>query len=147
MKKIIVGIFACVLLAFTLVLSACGGDKSGTYYPSNEEMKANLEKNGYSVEVYDNLHDYEWFFAISTYYDGTLIKATKGDDYIYFSRLNNANQCDALYNIMENRCENYNSLVKIINDEKFGSIVYCGTDNAINDAGIKVVKVDVDVKV
>lgn len=29
------------------------------------------------------------------------------------------------------------------NDEKFGNIVYCGTANAVNDSGIKVVKVKV----
>ncbi len=44
---------------------------------------------------------------------------------------------------MEKNCENYNSLVKIENDEKFGNIVYCGTENAIDAAGIKVVKVKV----
>lgn len=146
MKKFLTIIFASVLIVATLVTTACVDDKSGTYYPTNEEMKANLEKNGYIVVLYQDLSDND-----GNRHDGTLLFASKSregkeDEYLYFYRLDNANSCEYYYNSMEQNCENYNSLVKIENDEKFGNIVYCGTTNAINSAGIKVVKVDVKVK-
>lgn len=145
MKKALILFVASILLVLAFAVSACSDDNGGTYYPTNEEMKNNLEEKEYTVEVYENINYHKFFIAISAYYDGTLIEAVKGDDYIYLFRLNNYEQCDAVYAILEANCTNYNSLVKIENDEKFGNIVYCGTANAISAAGIKVVNVDVKV--
>lgn len=129
-----------VIVAITL--TACD-DNNGTYYPTNEEMKANLEKKGYSVEVYDDITSHEFFIMFSSVIEGTLVKAVKGNDYIYFFRLTDPWRCDTVYSILNEKCENYNSLVKIENDEIFGNIVYCGTETAIKASGIKVVKVEI----
>lgn len=69
--------------------------------------------------------------------------AEKANDYIEFYWLNNSDDCDYFYNLLDEKHTDYNSLVQINNDEKFGNIVYCGTENAVNDAGIKVVVVKI----
>lgn len=143
MKKVIASLLLVLVFFFAFALSACGDDKDGTYYPTNEEMKTNLENSGYTVEVYDDINYHEFFVMFSSIIDGTLIKAVKGDEYIYFFRLTEAWRCDTVCDVLEKKCENYNSLVKIENDEKFGNVVYCGTVKAIKASGIKVVKVKV----
>lgn len=143
MKKTFITIMACLMAIVALTLTACGDDKNGTYYPTNEEMKINLVKNGYDVEVCDDINYCEFFVEFSSIVDGTLIKAVKDNDYIYFFRLTDSWRCDTVYNTLSEKCENYDSLVRIENDEKFGNIVYCGTTNAISASGIKVVKVKV----
>ena len=133
MKKTFITILACIMVMLTLTLTACGDDKNGTYYPQNEEMKTNLENGGYTVTVTNDLGDK----------NGTHLSATKDNEYIEFYWLDNIEDCEYFYNLLEENHTNYNSLVKIENDEKFGNIVYCGTENAISISGIKVVKVKV----
>lgn len=142
MKKVLI---LCLALLLTFTLCSCWNNAN--CYPANEEMKANLENNGYDVSFYEDISKCEDFSAISANCAGTLIKATKGDEYIYFARLDNAENCDGVYDILESICKNYNALVLLENDEKFGNIVYCATTDAVKFAGIQVVKVDVDVKV
>lgn len=96
-------------------------------------MQTNLENGGYTVVVATDTDGKK----------GMYITATKGSEYIYFYRLDNAEDCLYFYDILETDHEDYNSLVKIENDVKFGNIVYCGTENAVNTAGINVVKVNV----
>lgn len=144
MKKVVASLLLGLLFALTFALSACE-DKNGTYYPDNSEMKTNLEKNGYVVTISQDLSDDE-----GNHHAGTLLFARKSreneqEEYLYFYRFDDADSCDYYYTAMESECKNYNSLVKIANDEKFGNIVYCGTRQAIDDAGIVVV--DVKVKV
>ncbi|MDE7162828.1 MAG: hypothetical protein K2O44_01965 [Clostridia bacterium] len=145
MRKVFIGFLAGILCILIFAISACGGDKNGTYYPTNEEMKTNLENNGYVVTLYQDLSDND-----GKHHEGTLLFASKNregkkEEYLYFYRFDNVTSCEYFYNSLENNCENYNSLVKIENDEKFGNIVYCGTENAVNSAGIKVVNVVVNV--
>lgn len=142
MKKTFITVLACLIAILTLTLTACD-NKSGTYYPTNEELKTNLESNNYTVEVYEDINYHEFFVTFDSLVDGTLIKAAKDNDYIYFFRLTDSWRCDMVYNILNEKCENYDLLVKIENDGKFGNIVYCGTENAISASGIKVVKVKV----
>lgn len=144
MKKIFTSLLYGLLFALTFALSACG-NKNGTYYPNNSEMKTNLEENGYVVTIYQDLSDND-----GNHHEGTLLFASKSreneqEEYLYFYRFDNANSCDYYYTAMEKECKNYNSLVKIENDEKFGNIVYCGTEKAIDDAGIIIVEVKVKV--
>ena len=131
MKKTFITILACIMVILTLTLTACNDDKNGTYYPQNEEMKTNLENGGYTVSVTTDLGDK----------NGTHLSAKKDNEYIEFYWLDNAEDCEYFYNLLEENHTNYNSLVKIENDEKFRNIVYCGTENAISISGIKVVKV------
>ena len=42
---------------------------------------------------------------------------------------------------------NYEKLVCIKNDEKFGTLVFCGSDSAVEASGIRNVNVKVDTKV
>ena len=149
MKKVFISLLAYILFAVAFVTSACGDDRSGTYYPPNEEMKTNLESAGYTVVIYQDLSDND-----GKQYDGTLLFASRSregerEEYLYFYRLTSAEACNYYYSAMEANCKNYNSLVSIENDDKFGYLVYCGTENAVNAAGIRVVQVKVgaDVKV
>ncbi|MCM1306857.1 MAG: hypothetical protein NC037_05945 [Bacteroides sp.] len=135
MKKVFISLLAGVLLILTFTLCACGDDKGGTYYPTWDEMKTNLENGGYTVTVTYDLEDK----------GETHLSATKDNEYIEFYWLDDAADCDYFYNLLYVIPTNYNSIVKIENDEKFGNIVYCGTENAVKVAGIKVV--DVKVKV
>ncbi|MDE6059233.1 MAG: hypothetical protein K2G44_04245 [Clostridia bacterium] len=133
MKKVFVTILVCLMAILTLTLTACGDDENGTYYPTNGEMKTNLENGGYTVTVTTDLGDK----------NGTLLSALKDNEYIEFYWLDNAEDCEYFYNLLEENHANYNSLVQIENDEKFGNIVYCGTENAISISGIKVIKIKV----
>jgi predicted small lipoprotein YifL len=141
MKKIFTSILLGLLFVLTFTLSACG-NKGETYYPTNEEMKTNLEKSGYAVTLEQDLMDDD-----GNRHYGTLISANKDSEgeYLHFYRFDNATSCEYYYNYLEQNFEKYNSLVKIENDEEFGNLVYCGTAQAIKDAGITVV--DVKVKV
>jgi predicted small lipoprotein YifL len=141
MKKIFTSILLEMLFILTFALTACG-DNGGTYYPTNEEMKTNLEKSGYVVTLEQDLTD-----SNGNRHNGTLISANKDSagEYLHFYRFDNATSCEYYYNYLEQNCKEYNSLVKIEDDENFGNLVYCGTAQAIKDAGITVV--DVKVKV
>lgn len=133
MKKVLVSIIACIIFVF--VLAECNNDTEGTYYPTDGEMKNNLENGGYSVTVTTDLDGRA----------GTRLSAKNGVEYIEFYWLVNSADCDYFYNLLEETYPDSNHLVQIANDEKFGNIVYCGTENAVEAAGIRVVKVNVKV--
>jgi predicted small lipoprotein YifL len=141
MKKIFTSILLGLLFVLTFALSACG-DKGGTYYPTNEEMKTNLEKSGYVVTLEQDISDSD-----GNRHNGTLLSANNDSkvEYLYFYRFDNSTSCEYFYNYLEQKCEGYNSLVKIEDDENFGNLVYCGTAQAIKDAGITVVDVKVNI--
>lgn len=133
MKKLCIAVLVCILSVLAWSLTACDSKKGETYFPDSNEMETNLKNNGYTVIVTTDLNGKS----------GTRLSATKANDYIYFYWLDNAEDCKYFYNLLEENHSNYNSLVKIENDEKFKNIVYCGTANAVNAAGINVVKVKV----
>lgn len=133
MKKLLITILVYILSVLTLSFTACGDDNGGTYYPDSNEMKTNLENGGYTVKVTTDSGDK----------NGTYLSAAKDNEYIYFYWLDNAEYCTYYCNLLKESHTDYNSLVKIENDEKFGNIVYCGTENAVNTAGIRVVEVKV----
>lgn len=129
MKKLI-SVFSFCALAACLFLQAACGDKGGTYYPGSGEMKANLETNGYTVTI-----------TAPDDKSGTHLSGVKDEEYIEFYWLDNVKDCEYFYRFPEENRSGCNSLVKLENDESFGNIVYCGTETAVNAAGIKVVKV------
>lgn len=147
MKKILSTTILCLITILALTFAACQDDKNGTYYPSTEEIKINLESNDYVVTLYQDLSDSNGNTHKGTFLFASKDRENKQEEYIYFYRFDNASSCQYYYELLEKNCKNYNSLVKLENDEKFGNIVYCATENAVNDAGIKVIKVDVDVKI
>lgn len=133
MKKALSVLIVCLLTVLTLSLAACA-ENDGTYYPDERQMKANLENSGYTVSVTADLGDKS----------GTKLEAENGREYLYFYWLDNAADCQYYYDLSKEQCkENYNSLVKIENDKKYGNLVYCGTKSAVDAAGIVVVKVKV----
>mgnify|MGYP006875315983 CR=1 FL=1 len=140
MKKILITILACLMAVLTITLTACGDDKNGTYYPTVNEMSANLEKNGYLTQFAVGERNSE-----GQGYVVDCLNATKGDEYIYFYWIEDAAQCKVYYDKLKELHPDSPHFVLIENDEKFGNIVYCGTENAINAAGIKVVEVKVKV--
>ncbi|MDE5765940.1 MAG: hypothetical protein K2I17_02080 [Clostridia bacterium] len=135
MKKAFTTIVACIIAILTLTLTACSDDKNGTYYPTNEEIQTNLENAGYTTCFTDS----------QTGWGGYAIKDEDENEYIYFCRPKTKDDCEYYYNLYEKNCKNYDVIVKIENDKKFGNIVYCGTENAISASGIKVVEVKVKV--
>lgn len=140
MKKILITILACLMAILTLTLTACGDDKNGTYYPTINEMSANLEKNGYLTQYAVGERNSEGRgYAVDS------LNATNGDDYICFYWIEDATNCQVYYDKLKELYPDSSHFVLIENDEKFGNIVYCGTENAINAAGIKVAEVKVKV--
>lgn len=138
MKKVFISLLASILLILTFALSACGDYKNGTYYPTLNEMRTNLDKRGYRIEFAVGERNSEGSGYVVDY-----LIATKDDDYIYFYWIEDATHCKVYYDKLQELhpdCPNY---VLIENDDKFGNIVYGGTDNAINASGIKLVKVKV----
>lgn len=144
MRKWIVSL----LLILTLALSACGNDAGGTYYPTNQEMKANLENNGYFVEAYHDECVSDRDDGGTDRYSADTIRAKKDDgNYIHFFRIDKSEACEHYYNKLKKEHPDAGTLVLIENDSNFGNIVYCGTTDAVSAAGIRVVRVDADVKI
>ena len=142
MKKIVVSILVCIVAILTFTLMACVDDKGDTYYPTVNEMAANLENNGYRTQFVIGERNSE-----GQGYVVDSLDATKGDDYIYFYWIEDVAYCKVYYNKLQELHPDCSNFVLIENDEKFGNIVYCGTSAAVEAAGIRVVKVDVNVKI
>lgn len=137
-KKVFVSILASILLILPFVLSACSNDGNGTYYPDVKEMAANLNNSGYLTQFATgerNSEGRDWVVDS--------LSATKGEDYIVFYRIEESAHCDIYCDKLRELHPDCPHYVTIENDEKFGNIVYCGTENAIKAAGIRVVKVKV----
>lgn len=135
MKNNFASILLGLLFVITFALSACGDKPNGTYYPTFNEMKNNLENSGYIVNTLTDI-DNDMV---------TTLSAGKENNYIVFYWLKNASDCQRYYNNCQELHPDWEVLISIEDDEKFGNIVYCGTEQAIKDAGIIIV--DVKVKV
>ena len=126
MKKTRISILICLLaVLFITTLTACGDKDSGTY-PNPENMKSNIERNGYTVSVSTDLGDKE----------GTHLSAKKDDEYIEIYLLKNLVDGDYFYNKVKNDYTNYTAVAEIVDDETYETLVYCGTVAAVKDAGI-----------
>lgn len=121
-----------------LGITGCRKDKeTGTYYPNALEMQKNLEKLGYAVLVENNSDDN---------YIGTHLYATKNNEYIEFYWLDNSKFIDNISEKLETKYSNYEKFVSIKDDSKFGTLIFCGTELAVDDSGVKIVDVKVKVK-
>lgn len=132
MKKAFITIVVCIMAILSFALTACVDDKNGTYYPPNNEIETNLKNAGYTT----------CFTDTESGWGGYAINDDESE-YIYFGRFKTEDICEQYYKIYEANCVNYDVLVKIVNDKKFGNIAYCGTENAIKASGIKIVEVKV----
>lgn len=138
MKKVLIGLMASILLILSFALCACGENE--TYYPTLDEMQSNLAQNGYRVEFAVGERNPEG----GGYVVDSLF-ATKGDDYICFYWIEDAAHCNVYYDKLQELYPDCPKRALIENDEKFGNLVYGGTEKAIDDAGIIVVNVKVTV--
>ena len=93
------------------------------YYPSDSEMKANLEKAGYTVTVMEQ-------------YAGTYLSAVKGDDYIEFYRLKQTEYVESIGYDLRGKHTDYDKFGSLKNDIRFGTLVFCGTGLAVDASGI-----------
>lgn len=143
MKKILNSLLLiCLTAVFCSFFAACK-DKvtgSGSYFPDQDEMRANLANAGYEYTTISNI-------MLIDGYCITELSAEKNGDYIDFYWLYTPEQCDTYYNELSEKYPEYDVLIKIENDEKYGCIVFCGTTSAIDAAGIRIVDVNVDVSV
>ncbi|MDE5946750.1 MAG: hypothetical protein K2G63_05575 [Oscillospiraceae bacterium] len=118
-----------------LMLTGCGDGKNGTYYPDDDEMMTNLENAQYSIKV-SNRVDEDGKFT------GSHLSAQRENgDYIEFYWLDDEQAVDVIGEKLESKYSDSYKFVSIKNDKKFGSIVFCATESAVNDAGIKIVEV------
>ena len=128
MKKY-AALFIISILCFAL--TACSlKDEGGTYYPSDSEMKTNLENAGYTVTVEEKQA-------------GTYLSAVKGDDYIEFYWLKQTEYVESIGYDLRGKHTDYDKLVSMKNDAKFGTLVFCGTSPAVDASGINIVEVKV----
>ena len=138
MKKTL--LFSLVLI-MCLMLAACGNNNQGTYYPDSNEMQSNLEGKNYTVCVSTMVQNDSTI---------TVLTATKGNEFIDFYWFDNDKEVDDIATSLESKHDGYVKLVSIKNDDKFGNLIFCSTEKAMEDSGIVIagdVKVNVDVKV
>lgn len=144
MKKVLASFFAIVVMTLAFAFSACFNNEGGTYYPSSEEMKLNLENRGYFVEVYKSVYWFESEKGEAEKYESTTLRAKNDNgEYIQFYWVENPEACNYYFDKLVETYQDSEVLVKVKNDEKFGSIAYCGTSAGVDDAGIRVVIVKV----
>lgn len=134
MKRIVV---LSLIFVIGIFLTACDDNGQGTYYPDSKEMQNNLEKKDYQVSVQTVQRDE---------YSGTYLTAENGDEYIEFYWLNDSNGVNSIEKELEEKHSDYVKLVSLENDNEFGSLVFCSTEKAMDDAGIEIVNVKVDAK-
>lgn len=127
-----------VIFGVMIFMSGCRGESTGTYYPDNKEMEKNLRNAGYTVEVSTKLDDN---------YEGTCLYAKNDEEYLVFYWLENAEAVEYYTSKIEEKYFAYDRLVSIEDDSKFGSLVFCGTESAIDKSGIRIIDVKVDVKI
>ena len=133
MKKRLFLVFTSMILTFF----SCGKRENGTYYPDSVEMQENLEKHGYVVKI----------SSLESDKKGRWLSAEKVGEYLEFYLLENAEYAEIISEELEKKYVNYEKLVCIKNDEKFGTLVFCGSDSAVEASGIRNVNVKVDTKV
>ena len=137
MKKILNGLLLISLIvAICACFTACTDKDTDTDIPTSSEMQINLEEAGYAVTLSNEL---------GSDYSGTHLTAKKENEYVEFYWLDNPEACDYFYNLLDELYPNSSKLVEMENDEKFGNIVFCGSELAINASGIKIVNAKVNV--
>lgn len=117
-SKIVLAVTLLAILSITLV--ACNLTLI-TSVPPVEEVKANLESAGYSVEIQ----------TFPNGYTRSKLEARKGEDYIIIYWVTDSSYCDWVEKDIKYR--GHNGITTIESD--FGdSKVIAGTDQAIKDA-------------
>lgn len=129
-------ILILLIAVMAVLLTACGGNGQGTYFPSSSEMQENLQKKRYDVTVQT---------VQAEDYSGTHLSAKKGDEFIEFYWLDEGSAVASLQLELEAKYPSYNKSVSMESDSKFGTLVFCASEKAAKHAGIVIV--DVKVKI
>ena len=131
-------LMGCIML---LVFAGCTEKETGTYIPTRNEIENNLADAGYESIAITNIMRIDGYCI-------TQLSGEKDGEYMAFYWLYTPEQCDTYYDELNEKYPDCDILVKMVNDEKYGCIVFCGTQSAIDAAGIRIanVKVDIDVK-
>lgn len=123
MKKAIIP----TVCAAALLFSGCGEKTS--VIPDTAAVEASLQSANYVVTV------------SSQDVDGKVLSAKKGSDFLTYYKLDHAEDCDRLYDVVVSANPDADVSCKYTNDENFGNVIICGTKEAVKTAGIKIVKV------
>lgn len=99
-------------------------------------MKINLEQLDYEVSL-ENISDDNCF--------GTHLYATNNSKYIDFYWLDDSKSMEEISEELERKHTDYDKFVSVKDDSEFGNLIFCGTELAIDDAGVEIV--DVKVKI
>ena len=113
--------------AAALLMTGCGDQQS--VIPDQTTVQNSLQSENYVVTI--SKQDV----------DGQALTAKKGSDFLAYYKLDTAEECDRLYDVVVNANPDADRTCKYTNDEAFGNVIICGTDGAIKAAGIKIVKV------
>ena len=143
MKKICY-FFPSVMMVCIMFLSftSCTEKETGTYIPTRDEIEHNLVNAGYEYITITDIMRIDGYCI-------TQLSVEKDGEYMAFYWLYTPEQCDTYYDELNEKYPDCDILIKMVNDEKYGCIVFGGTQSAIAAAGIRIVdvKVDIDVKV
>ena len=122
-------ILSTLCTASLLLLTACG--EKSSVIPDDSAMQTSLKDNKYTVTLSNGNDDF----------NGTLLSAISGSDYLKVYRFSSADECDLMYEAVANSNSNADMTYKYTNDAEFGNLIICGTKNAVKAAGIKIVEV------
>lgn len=125
MKKAIIPTICAAALFFT----GCGNKQS--VIPSQAELQSSLKANNYVAEI--STQDV----------DGSVLSAKSGDNFLEVYRLNSAEECNRVYQVVSSANPNAEQLYQLTDDAEFGNVIICGTKEAVKQAGIKIVSVKV----
>ena len=113
MKKTILPTL-CVCAA-ALFFSGCGEKQS--VIPDTSAVQSVLQNANYVVSV------------SSQDVNGMALTAKKGDDFLAYYKLDTAEECDRLYDVVIGANPDADVSCKYTNDENFGNVIICGTKN------------------
>ncbi|WP_157047643.1 hypothetical protein [Cellulosilyticum ruminicola] len=97
MKKL-AGVVSCIVC---LMFSGCSGNSVSVLCPDNETMRNRLEEQGYEVIVTEPVEEGT---------TGTYLSAIKGDDYIEFYWLEDADDVENISDELKARHNDYSEL-------------------------------------
>lgn len=128
------GVFALLVAMLVCLFCACSKEHTGTYYPKMKEMRKNLNANGYAcTNVTDKTENGTEIYLLGT----------KGEEFIECYWLDSADRAETIAEQMKERNEHYDRFICMENDQKFGTIVVCATEEAFETSGIQIVEVKV----
>ncbi len=123
MKKYITVLLVCVA---ALIFTACSNKNIRSVFPSRGEMESNLQRYGYTVEIATE----------SDGRSGVFLSAVKYGEFLYFYWIDSEEDCKYFYNRLETDHPGLNCLSMSKNDGEHAYVVYCGTQNAVEAAGV-----------